>query len=154
MPKPPRLELTIRRTDPRWKLKLPDYRKQVRLWCNAAITAPRGGALAVVLANDSFIQELNHTYRGKNKPTNVLSFPGNDGEIGDIILAYETLAREAGEQQKSLAQHTAHLVIHGCLHLLGFDHETLQEAREMEAREIAILSTLGIANPYETNGYD
>ena len=99
------------------------------------------------------IQNLNHQFRGKDKPTNVLAFPSDDEEdyIGDIIIALETIQREAQEQDKSFADHFTHLVIHGCLHLLGYDHEQKNEAEEMENKEIELLKKLNIANPYETS---
>ena len=115
--------------------------------------------LAILLADDTRLRELNLAYRGQDKATNVLSFTGNDGNadtfesesmrhLGDIALAFETVAREAEEQGKSLADHTAHLVVHGTLHLLGYDHEKDVEAEAMEAEEIAILASLGIDDPY------
>ncbi|HRN88205.1 rRNA maturation RNase YbeY [Hyphomicrobium sp.] len=117
----------------------------------------------IALADDASVRELNLRYRGKDKPTNVLSFPAapmghpaQDVEpraLGDLVLAHETLVREAGEQSIPLAHHLQHLVVHGLLHLLGFDHETEPEAEEMEAIEVEILACLGIPNPYqdETN---
>lgn len=143
------LDISIRCLGGEWKMLLPQYRSLVRRWCKAAIGADKSGELAVVLADDAFLHSLNHTYRQKNKATNVLSFPGSNGEIGDIILAQETIAAEAQAQGKHFLQHTAHLVVHGCLHLLGYDHETPSEADEMEAHEIAILASLGFPNPYK-----
>jgi probable rRNA maturation factor len=111
--------------------------------------------VSVMLADDAQIQELNRTWRGKDKPTNVLSFPapdqpGTEGprHLGDIALAYETLVRESEEESKALADHFAHLIVHGILHLLGYDHEDEAEAETMEALEVKALATLGIADPY------
>ncbi len=106
--------------------------------------------VSVVLTNDKTIQELNKTYRGKNGPTNVLSFPSSViGELGDIILAQETILREAEEAHISLLHHTIHMIVHGFLHLLGYDHEVDEQALEMESMEIRILKDLHINNPYE-----
>ena len=114
--------------------------------------------LSVKLSDDAEVQRLNAAYRGKDKPTNVLSFPAPDMPVpeaeatplGDIALACETVSREAAEQGKSLADHTTHLIVHGTLHLLGYDHETDGEAEEMESEERKILARLGIADPYES----
>ena len=110
---------------------------------------------SVMLTDDAQIQELNRTWRAKDKPTNVLSFPapeqpGGTGprHLGDIALAYETLVRESEEESKELAHHFAHLIIHGVLHLLGYDHEIEAEAEIMEGLEVKALATLGIADPY------
>ena len=113
------------------------------------------GELSILLTNDAGIQELNRTWRGFDKPTNVLSFPGSGApspdsvrHLGDIALAYETVTKEAAEERKSLADHSAHLIVHGVLHLLGYDHEVEGEAEAMEAFEVAALARLGIADPY------
>ena len=110
---------------------------------------------SVMLADDAQIQELNRTWRNKDKPTNVLSFPapeqpglGGPRHLGDIALAYETLVRESEEESKELAHHFAHLIVHGVLHLLGYDHEVEAEADIMEGLEVKALATLGIADPY------
>jgi len=117
---------------------------------------------AIVLANDDLVQVLNREYRGKDKPTNVLSFASLDADdpippegpvhIGDIILAYQTVDREAREQGKFFKDHFTHLVVHGTLHLLGYDHIEEDEANIMESTEIRILEKMNIQNPYtETN---
>lgn len=113
--------------------------------------------VSMVLTNDPHIQELNKTYRGKDKPTNVLSFPlqedlntlATGDMLGDIILSFETVLNEAIDQDKKFEHHAAHLMIHGFLHLLGYDHETDEEADEMEKIEIDILKALDIKNPYD-----
>ncbi len=110
--------------------------------------------ISIVLADDAFVRELNRTWRNIDAPTNVLSFPADDDDgqgpclLGDVVLAYETIAREADAAGKPMLDHVTHLIIHGTLHLLGFDHEDEQEATEMEALETAILARLGIADPY------
>ena len=106
--------------------------------------------LSVVLSNDAEVQKLNKTYRHQDKPTNVLSFSSDaEGELGDIILAYETVVKEAEKSRIFPLDHTTHLIIHGFLHLLGYDHESEDDALIMEAMEIHILKTLNIDNPYE-----
>ncbi len=111
-----------------------------------------------MLADNRLSRRLNRTWRGKDKPTNVLSFPAADGEarpkdaprlLGDVVLAGGVVAAEAEAQGKRLSAHLAHLVVHGVLHLLGHDHERDRDAKRMEALEIRILRTLGVANPYE-----
>lgn len=110
--------------------------------------------LCVLLTSDAAVQKLNANFRGKDKPTNVLSFPAPEipsdpaPHLGDLALAGETCAREAAEEGKTLADHLSHLVIHGVLHLCGYDHETNEDAEEMEALEREILAALGIADPY------
>jgi probable rRNA maturation factor len=106
-----------------------------------------------VLTNDSAIRKLNRTWRGKNEPTNVLSFPsdlqaGPYRLLGDVVIAYETLAREARAERKPFDHHLAHLAVHGFLHLCGYDHETDRQAAAMERLETAILARMGIPNPY------
>jgi probable rRNA maturation factor len=119
-------------------------------------------SLSVALSGDAHMRELNRDYRGKDRPTNVLSFPGYEGAfeqafarrgkdafyLGDIALACETLRREAREQGKRFEDHAAHMLVHGTLHLCGFDHHADGEAACMEMFEIQILKSLGIANPY------
>jgi probable rRNA maturation factor len=126
----------------------------------AAMAATSGGELAIVLTDDSAIRALNRDWRGKDQPTNVLSFPapapartlpGKPGEVrlmGDIVIAYETVEREARAEQRPFAHHLAHLAVHGFLHLVGHDHVAEAEAEAMEALEIAVLARLDVPNPY------
>ena len=108
--------------------------------------------LSVLLCDDARMREINRQWRGIDKPTNVLSFPqalpGGGNPLGDIAVAHETVAREASEEGKSFEDHYSHMIVHGFLHLLGFDHENDADAGEMEARERQILARLGIADPY------
>jgi len=109
---------------------------------------PATGGVCLVLADDALQRRLNHEFRGRDKSTNVLSFDGAPAALGDVVLALETIAAEAEAQGKPLAHHVAHLVVHGVLHLLGYDHETQGQARSMERLEIEILAGLGIGDPY------
>jgi probable rRNA maturation factor len=108
-----------------------------------------------VFSNDASVQTLNRDFRHKDKPTNVLSFPDGDRDpdgqrhLGDIVLALETVTREALGEGKPFDNHLIHLIIHGTLHLLGYDHLTEGDAAEMESLEIALLSKIGIENPYQ-----
>ena len=116
--------------------------------------APFALSISIRLADDAEVHELNRQWRGKDKPTNVLSFPADetvDGVrlIGDLALCAPVIAREAAEQGKTTLAHHAHLTVHGVLHLLGYDHEDEAGAARMEALEIRILAGLGHANPYE-----
>jgi probable rRNA maturation factor len=115
----------------------------------------------VALSSDAEVERLNAIYRGKNAPTNVLSFPaapdhpasaGATRFLGDLVLASETLSREAAELAVPVQHHLQHLIVHGLLHLLGYDHETDDEAEAMEALEVRILARLGIADPYAAAG--
>jgi probable rRNA maturation factor len=108
--------------------------------------------LAIVLADDSTLRALNRDWRGIDAPTNVLSFPAKNaaaGYLGDVILAHETIAREARSEGKPLAHHVAHLAVHGFLHLLGYDHERQEDALKMERTERQILRRLAIPDPYQ-----
>jgi probable rRNA maturation factor len=114
-----------------------------------------GAEVSVQLSDDAQIRALNARWRGLDKSTNVLSFPASAVDkiasapmLGDIVVAFETAEREAGEEGKTLADHAAHLVAHGFLHLLGFDHQNATDADRMEALETRILATIGIADPY------
>ena len=119
----------------------------------AATATGMQGEVSVLLCDDAAICVLNARWRGMDKATNVLSFPaapmpGVHALLGDIALAFETVAREAESEGKTLADHTAHLAVHGFLHLVGHDHETDAQAQEMEAAERSILLGLGHADPY------
>ena len=147
-------QITIIMESERWNQVIPDALG----WTQRIVTHVLEAfdcdeSVAVVLADDTMIQRLNHEFRGKDKPTNVLSFPADAedvGLLGDIVLSVDTLEREAAEQKKTIEHHATHLLIHGLLHVLGYDHETSEaDADEMEDEEIALLSELGIANPYE-----
>jgi probable rRNA maturation factor len=125
-----------------------------------AVDADIGEAeLAIMLTDDSGIRTLNNNWRGVDKPTNVLSFPALRVEgarkpgdapamLGDIAIAYETMRREADEEQKPFEHHLSHLAVHGFLHLVGYDHENDRDAEEMESLETEILAQLGIPDPY------
>jgi len=114
------------------------------------LDTPRVGELSIVLSDNAQVKVLNREYRGKNKPTNVLSFPISPPApmLGDIVLAYETVEREATEKGAAFEAHMMHLLIHGFLHLQGYDHENESDAEVMEALEIKALKTLKISNPY------
>jgi probable rRNA maturation factor len=120
----------------------------------AALAAGTSGTVAVMLCDDDAIRAMNARWRGIDKPTNVLSFPASESTVagtahlGDIAIAYETVAAESAAENKAFADHLAHLAVHGYLHLIGFDHETDAEAVRMENLETHILLGLGIADPY------
>lgn len=127
---------------------------QIKHWANAAYRQPGHSSVDFKIVNSDESQALNFQYRQQNKPTNVLSFPmdlppnmGFD-MLGDIAICDSVVAREAQEQGKTLDAHWAHMVIHGMLHLQGFDHQNDDEASQMEALEIALLAQCGYANPY------
>jgi len=139
--------------DATWRDVLPGVERLVRRAARAAVTGGRRGdrrSLTVALADDRRVRALNARDRSKDKSTNVLSYPsGERGFLGDVVLARQTVWREASAQRKSPADHVAHLVVHGTLHLLGYDHETGDaDAERMEALERRILAKLGIADPY------
>ncbi|MBN8543209.1 MAG: rRNA maturation RNase YbeY [Alphaproteobacteria bacterium] len=138
--------------DPRWRNSFKTLRVDVLKAVRMVLKDydVKGAVVTLKFSTNEDVETLNHLYRGKKKPTNVLSFPNDEPPLGDIILAYETVKREAKEQKKTFRAHTLHLVVHATLHLLGYDHEKSREAEEMEALEIAYLKRLGIANPYES----
>jgi probable rRNA maturation factor len=155
------IAIDLAQRSPLWRGRLPDVARRSTAAARASLAAAGttfdGAAeLGIVLADDALLSGLNNEWRGVDKPTNVLAFPalaahaapGAPLLLGDVVLAFETVAREAVEQDKPLGDHLAHLVVHGVLHLLGFDHQTAADARRMEALEIAALSRLGIADPY------
>jgi probable rRNA maturation factor len=116
-----------------------------------------GAEVSLLLCDDARIRELNRNWRKLDKPTNVLSFPAVAVDrlataplLGDIAIAFETVLRESKDEQKSLRDHTSHMIVHGLLHLLGYDHETEAEAEDMEDLERRALARLGVADPYAT----
>ena len=153
---------------PAWREKLPGVEAALEraartAWSAAerpaGIAGRRAVELSVLLADDAVVHDLNRTYRGKDKPTNVLSFAFAEGApsalpedaplpLGDVVLAFETVAGEAESQAKPFVEHTTHLVVHGVLHLLGYDHERAVDADRMEQLEREILARLGISDPY------
>lgn len=140
--------------DPAWTTATEDAEALVWRAGQAVLDAHEhvdGQGIAILLTDDESVQALNRDFRRKDKPTNVLSFPSPpnpEGQIGDIALAYGVCAREAAEQGKPLAHHLQHLVAHGVLHLLGYDHESDDEAEAMEALEREILAGLDVPDPY------
>ena len=135
---------------------------EIRAWASAALgRRARGAELAVRVVQPATSKRLNARYRGRDQPTNVLSFPvpalpaagaGRHAPrpLGDLVICARVVREEARAQHKALKAHWAHLVVHGALHLLGYDHEHDAEARRMERREVAVLRRFGIANPYRS----
>ncbi|KQO96229.1 rRNA maturation factor [Methylobacterium sp. Leaf92] len=156
-------EIDIAVEDARWEQAIPELEALTLRAVEAGLAIlPDSAAgpveVSVLLADDATVQALNRTWRNKDKPTNVLSFPaaeqpsqpGLARPLGDVVLAYDTLVRESAEQSKPFEHHFAHLLVHGTLHLLGQDHETGEaEADAMEALEVAALRALGVPNPYD-----
>jgi len=174
----PEAEIFVEISDPQWRQSLADPELLCRKAALAALEADwkargaqssvlQGGSgggseggyeISLVLADDAFLRRLNRDFAGKDKATNVLAFVAGEDEgvaslatsLGDVAIAYETVAREAVEQDKALADHLAHLVVHGVLHLLGYDHDNDVSALTMETQEVLVLSHLGIGDPYDT----
>jgi probable rRNA maturation factor len=153
------IEIDLSMPCPSWRRTLPAVGSHVRQAAQAAL-AQSGkriarAELSLVLADDATVRDLNARWRGKDAPTNVLAFASDEPPVagkpvllGDVVLAFETVAAEAKAQGKSLADHLRHLVIHGVLHLLGYDHAATAPAKRMESLETRILASLGIADPY------
>ncbi|QDP01897.1 rRNA maturation RNase YbeY [Thalassotalea sp. PS06] len=132
--------------------------ENMQLWVDTALSIySKDAELTIRIVDSDESQQLNHQYRDKNKPTNVLSFPfeAPDGVelslLGDLVICADVVKAEASEQNKPLTAHWAHMIIHGCLHLLGYDHIREVDAEEMEALEVKLLASLNINNPYITD---
>ncbi|MDF7667352.1 rRNA maturation RNase YbeY [Orbaceae bacterium ESL0727] len=144
------LQIACKETD-----QLPSE-EQITQWLNLILLQFVDKAeITIRIVDADEIQQLNRTYRHKDKPTNVLSFPFESPIeidvplLGDLVICKQVVAAEALEQHKSLTSHWAHMIVHGCLHLLGYDHILDEEAEEMENIEIDIMRQLGFANPYQ-----
>ena len=139
--------------DAAWTTALPEAEALARAAAEATLASEGavGEGVTLLLTDDEAVRDLNARFRQQDKPTNVLSFPAlqnPDRFLGDVALAYGVCAREAREQCKPLAHHLQHLVAHGVLHLLGYDHMSDAEAAEMEALERVVLAGLGVPDPY------
>lgn len=148
------VEIDIEIEDPAWG-DLSGPARRAALGALAHLARQGGdqapGPVSILLTNDEAVARLNQQFRGKTGPTNVLSFPAGpnpEGQLGDIALAYGVCAAEAAQQGKTLTAHLQHLVAHGVLHLVGYDHITDEEAVVMEDQERRILAALGVADPY------
>lgn len=151
-PSSPRTSIGLVVEEPAWRRTAGDLAPLLRRATRLALARAHGtGSLTILLTDDEALRRLNREFRGLDRPTNVLSFPAPanpEAYLGDIAIAHGVTAREACEAGKSLADHAAHLAVHGVLHLLGYDHETMAGAKIMEPLEAAILSGVGIADPY------
>ena len=150
------LQIDIQAQSPLWEAQ-PLAGQTVRdaVIAAASVLSTAGGEVSIVLTDNSTIRTLNRDWRGIDKPTNVLSFPaagqkaGEDARLlGDIIIAYETLERECDDGNRIFLHHLAHLAVHGFLHLIGYDHQTDTQAKEMEGLESKIMTRLNIPDPY------
>lgn len=139
-------------TEGAWPEELVSVAETAALTAKRHINKPDAQSIAVRLSDDEQVRTLNHQFRNRDKATNVLSFPASppmdEYHAGDIILAYETCVAEAEAQKKPLTHHLMHLVVHGVLHLYGYDHMIDTEAEQMECLETQILNTLDVPNPY------
>lgn len=140
--------IVVRIEEPKWRrADVPTIRRAARL---ALSRAKQAGELTILLSGDAGLERLNTIYRKIARPTNVLAFPAQgDGYLGDVAIAFETTLKEARAQKKDLTAHASHLAVHGVLHLLGYDHERVRDARKMEALEVAVLKDMQIGNPYD-----
>ena len=168
-----RLKIHLDIASDKWKKAFPQMASKIEQAAACAFLHAKKPAafnrrafeISIILTDDSNVKTLNKNYRGKNKPTNVLSFPQinlqkfrrtaldifpakSEVPLGDIVLAFQTIKRESREQDKALESHIIHLVVHGTLHLLGYDHERLKDAKAMEKLECDILGALGYPDPY------
>lgn len=138
--------------DPRWTEALPEVEALAYAAAQAALDEVEfDGGVALLLTDDAAVRDLNKRFRDQDRPTNVLSFPARlnpEAHLGDVALAFGVCAAEAQAQGKPLAHHLQHLVAHGVLHLVGYDHETDAEAAEMEDLERVVLAELGVPDPY------
>lgn len=171
-----RLNVHLDKASPKWKGAFPRLKDKVEYAAAFAFLkakkptafSRRNFEINILLADDKTVKTLNNDYRGKNKPTNVLSFPqinlqkfkrtsldsfptGINIPLGDVVLGLEIIKKEARDQAKSLEQHVIHLIVHGVLHLLGYDHMRLKDAKAMEKLECDILRQLGYPDPYHEN---
>ncbi|CAN7468973.1 rRNA maturation RNase YbeY [Phenylobacterium sp. LjRoot225] len=142
-----------------WTAALPDAEARVRQAAEAALMqeGADGEGVVLLLTDDATVQDLNARFRGKDSPTNVLSFPAPPNPerlLGDVALAFGVCAREAVDQGKPLAHHLQHLVVHGVLHLLGYDHMSDDEAEAMEGLERVVLAGIGVPDPYQAGERD
>ncbi|MFO1246869.1 MAG: rRNA maturation RNase YbeY [Alphaproteobacteria bacterium] len=141
--------MTLLIEDPKWRTHR-GLQTRLKTAAEAARKAAKlKGDFTLLLTSDKALRSLNRDFRGKDKPTNVLSFPGSGGYAGDIAIAHGVTAREAKAAGKRFADHATHLVVHGVLHLAGHDHIRPRDAKIMEPLEVKILGRLGIADPYE-----
>jgi probable rRNA maturation factor len=148
-PEPPELAVEVILADPAWRRLVPRAEALARRAVAAALRDSVGtGSVSVLLADDRELKRLNGEHRGKDKPTNVLSFPGLGEHLGDIALALGVVRREARAAGKRPAAHFAHLVAHGALHLIGHDHLSAGEARRMEHAEARAMHRMRLPNPW------
>ena len=148
-----KIEIAIAVEHAAWRKKWPTLARDIRALLESAaghreLKGEGKGIVGLVLADDGTLRRLNHEFRGKNEATNVLSFPDPVEPLGGIAIAFETVLAESKAQNKAFVDHAKHMILHGFLHLLGFDHMIDRDARLMEQVEIAILGGMGIPNPY------